>query len=169
MRVLSAHRRVADLDDGVVTVLLRRLVDGAVVPLYAAPGDAGADLTSTVRVTLAPGERAMVPTGVAVALPPGTVGLVHPRSGLAARHGVTVLNAPGTVDSGYRGEILVNLVNLDPRESFTVEPGDRVAQLVVQRYLTAAFEEVDSLPGSERGETGHGSTGGFGQPAPRGK
>lgn len=161
VRVLSLTPTGAE---GAVTVPLRRLVDGAVVPLYAAPGDAGADLASTVEVTLEPGERALIPTGVALALPPGTVGLVHPRSGLAARHGVTVLNAPGTVDSGYRGEILVNLVNLDPRERFTVRPGDRIAQLVVQRHLTARFEEADSLPGSERGETGHGSTGGFGAP-----
>jgi dUTP pyrophosphatase len=147
-----------------VEVPLRRTSARAVPPSYAAPGDAGADLSSTVEVTLRPGERALVPTGVALALPPGTVGLVHPRSGLAARHGVTVANAPGTVDSGYRGEILVNLVNLDPSEPFTVRPGDRVAQLVVQRHLTARFVEVDSLPGSRRGETGHGSTGGFGPP-----
>ena len=101
-----------------------------------------------------------------MALPPGTVGLVHPRSGLAARHGVTIVNAPGTVDSGYRGEILVNLVNLDPREPFTVRVGDRIAQLVVQHYLHADFDVADSLPDSARGETGHGSTGGFGLAEP---
>jgi dUTP pyrophosphatase len=108
-----------------------------------------------------------VPTGIALALPPGTVGLVHPRSGLAARHGVTVVNAPGTVDSGYRGEVLVNLVNLDPSEPFTVRVGDRIAQLVVQSYLHADFDVTDSLPDSARGETGHGSTGGFGPADPR--
>ncbi|PRY62599.1 dUTP pyrophosphatase [Knoellia remsis] len=131
------------------------------MPAYATDGDAGADLSSVARVTLAPGERALVPTGLAVALPPGTVGLVHPRSGLAARHGISIVNAPGTVDSGYRGEILVNLVNLDRTESFTVEVGDRIAQLVVQHYVHAEFTEADALPESVRGETGHGSTGGF--------
>lgn len=134
----------------------------AVLPTYAKPGDAGADLTSVAEVTLEPGERALVPTGVSLALPHGWVGLVHPRSGLAARHGISVVNAPGTVDSGYRGEILVNLVNLDPRESFTVRPGDRIAQLVLQEIGEGEFHAVDSLPASERGDTGHGSSGGFG-------
>ena len=143
-------------------VAVRRLHPDADIPAYSTEGDAGADLTSVAEVTLAPGERALVPTGISVALPPGTVGLVHPRSGLAARHGVTVVNAPGTVDSGYRGEVLVNLVNLDPREPFTVRVGDRIAQLVVQHYLHGHFADVDSLPESARGETGHGSTGGFG-------
>ena len=133
---------------------------------YAHDGDAGADLHATVDVQLQPGERALVPTGVAIALPTGYVGLVHPRSGLAARHGITVVNAPGTVDSGYRGEILVNLVNLDPSEPFTVRVGDRIAQLVMQEYLHADFAVTDSLPGSDRGETGHGSTGGFGPADP---
>ncbi|QKE84589.1 dUTP diphosphatase [Arthrobacter sp. NEB 688] len=145
-----------------VPVAVRRLHDDAVLPRYGREGDAGADLSSVAEVTLAPGERALVPTGIALALPPGTVGLVHPRSGLAARHGVSIVNAPGTVDSGYRGEVLVNLVNLDPTESFTVRVGDRIAQLVVQEYLHADFSAADSLPGSARGETGHGSTGGFG-------
>jgi len=145
-----------------VRVAVRRLHPDAGVPVYSAPGDAGADLTSVAELTLGPGERALVPTGIALALPEGTVGLVHPRSGLAARHGITVVNAPGTVDSGYRGEVLVNLVNLDPHEPFTVRVGDRIAQLVVQHYLHADFEATDSLPDSERGETGHGSTGGFG-------
>ena len=122
------------------TVAVRRLHPHARLPLYATQGDAGADLTSVAQVTLAPGERALVPTGIALALPPGTVGLVHPRSGLAARHGITVVNAPGTIDSGYRGEVHVNLVNLDPRESFTVQVGDRIAQLVVQHYVHATFE-----------------------------
>lgn len=149
------------LTDMAIPVPVRLLRPEAVLPSYARPGDAGADLVSTAEVTLAPGERALVPTGVALALPPGLVGLVHPRSGLAARHGITVVNAPGTIDSGYRGEVLVNLVNLDPRASFTVRAGDRIAQLVVQEYVTARFHATDSLPESVRGETGHGSTGGF--------
>lgn len=151
---------------GLSTVAVRRLHPDARLPLYATQGDAGADLTSVAQVTLAPGERALVPTGIALALPPGTVGLVHPRSGLAARHGITVVNAPGTIDSGYRGEVHVNLVNLDPRESFTVQVGDRIAQLIVQYYVQATFEVADSLPESDRGETGHGSTGGFGSHQP---
>lgn len=134
----------------------------AVLPTYAKEGDAGADLTSVAEMVLAPGERALVPTGVSLALPRGWVGLVHPRSGLAARHGISVVNAPGTVDSGYRGEILVNLVNLDPRESFTVRVGDRIAQLVLQEVGEGEFLPVDSLPRSDRGDTGHGSSGGFG-------
>ncbi|WP_392542281.1 dUTP diphosphatase [Oryzobacter telluris] len=148
-------------------VAVRLLHPQASLPRYSTDGDAGADLTSVADVTLQPGERALVPTGVALALPPGTIGLVHPRSGLAARHGVTIVNAPGTVDSGYRGEVLVNLVNLDPHEPFTVRVGDRIAQLVVQHYLHADFTATDSLPDSARGETGHGSTGGFGTPTPR--
>lgn len=150
-----------------VPVAVRLLHPEAIVPAYSTDGDAGADLTSVGEVTLEPGERALVPTGVALALPAGTVGLVHPRSGLAARHGVTVVNAPGTVDSGYRGEVLVNLVNLDPREPFTVRVGDRIAQLVVQHHLHGDFDVTDSLPDSARGETGHGSTGGFGAADPR--
>jgi dUTP pyrophosphatase len=149
-----------------VPVAVRRLHPDAALPRYSTDGDAGADLTSVAQVTLAPGERALVPTGLALALPPGTVGLVHPRSGLAARHGVTIVNAPGTVDSGYRGEVLVNLVNLDPTEPFTVRVGDRIAQLVVQEYLHAEFSAADSLPDSVRGDTGHGSTGGFGAEDP---
>ncbi len=144
-----------------VPVTVRLLHPDAVLPRYSTDGDAGADLSSVADVTLAPGERALVPTGVALALPPGTVGLVHPRSGLAARHGITIVNAPGTVDSGYRGEVLVNLVNLDPHRAFTVRVGDRIAQLVVQEYLHADFAVADSLPESVRGDTGHGSTGGF--------
>ena len=132
------------------------------MPAYAHPGDAGADLRARADVTIAPGERVLVPTGVAIALPPGHAGFVHPRSGLAARHGISIVNAPGTVDEGYRGEILVNLVNLDPREAFTVRRGDRIAQLVVQRVERPVFLEVDSLDETGRGDTGHGSTGGFG-------
>lgn len=130
------------------------------VPAYAHEGDAGADLHSAVTVELAPGTRALVPTGVAIALPPGYVGLVHPRSGLAARLGVTVLNAPGTVDSGYRGEILVNLVNHDPKATATIVRGDRIAQLVVQRVERADFHLVEELSDTSRGAGGHGSTGG---------
>lgn len=137
----------------------------AVVPAYAKPGDAGADLSSVAELTLEPGGRALVPTGVALALPRGWVGLVHPRSGLAARHGISVVNAPGTIDSGYRGEVLVNLVNLDPREPFTVRVGDRIAQLVLQQVGEGEFLPLDSLPPSPRGETGHGSSGGFGPPS----
>jgi dUTP pyrophosphatase len=144
-----------------VPVALLRLDRGLPVPSYAHPGDAGADLMTTVDVTLAPGERTLVPTGVAVALPDGFVGLVHPRSGLAARHGLSIVNAPGTVDAGYRGEIKVCLVNLDPREPVVLRRGDRIAQLVVQRVEHAQFVEVESLDASVRGDGGYGSTGGF--------
>lgn len=136
------------------------LLDGGIAPAYAKPGDAGADLSSTENLTLAAGERALVRTGVAIAIPEGCAGLVHPRSGLAARHGISIVNAPGTIDSGYRGEILVNLVNLGT-EPFRVNAGDRVAQLLLVPVLQAEFIAVDSLPESERGETGHGSSGGF--------
>jgi len=144
-----------------IDVLLTRLDPGVPVPAYAHPGDAGADLVTTVDVRLEPGERAMVPTGVAIALPEGYVALVHPRSGLAARFGVSIVNAPGTVDAGYRGEIKVVLVNLDPRDAVELHRGDRVAQLVLQRVEQARFVEVDALPGSARGDGGYGSTGGF--------
>jgi dUTP pyrophosphatase len=150
----------------VVDIALRRLDPGLPPPSYAHPGDAGADLFTTVDVTLAPGERAMVPTGIAIALPEGYVALVHPRSGRAARHGVSIVNSPGTVDAGYRGEIKVLLVNLDPATSVTLSRGDRIAQLVVQRFETASFVEVDALPESERGAGGYGSTGGFAASAP---
>lgn len=131
------------------------------LPSYAHPGDAGADLLTTVDVRLEPGERALVPTGIAIALPTGYVALVHPRSGLAARHGVSIVNTPGTVDAGYRGEVKVLLVNLDPREPVELRRGDRVAQLVVQRVERARFVEVAALPSSLRGDGGYGSTGGF--------
>jgi len=149
----------ADLEVQVV-----RLDPDLPLPAYAHPGDAGADLLTTVDVTLAPGERALVPTGLALALPTGYVALVHPRSGLAAKHGVSIVNAPGTVDAGYRGEVKVLLVNLDPAEPVELRRGDRIAQLVVQRVETARFVEVDVLPSSERGIGGYGSTGGFGRP-----
>lgn len=130
-------------------------------PAYAHPGDAGADLSTAVDVRLAPGERATVPTGVAIALPAGYAGFVHPRSGLAARHGLTVVNAPGTVDAGYRGEIKVTLLNTDSSRTLELRRGDRIAQLVVQRVTTARFVEVTELPPSPRGTGGFGSTGGF--------
>jgi dUTP pyrophosphatase len=142
-------------------ILITRLDPDVPLPSYAHPGDAGADLVSTVDVRLGPGERALVPTGVAMALPDGYVGLVHPRSGLAARHGLSIVNAPGTVDAGYRGEVRVLLVNLDPRTPVQLSRGDRIAQLVVQRVERARFVEVERLPGSARGDGGYGSTGGL--------
>lgn len=143
-----------------VPVAVRQLDPELPLPAYAHPGDAGADLVAAEDVKIAPGERAVVRTGVAVALPDGFVGLVHPRSGLAARLGVTVLNAPGTVDAGYRGEIMVILVNHDRRDPVRITRGDRIAQLVVQRVERAHFHRVDELPASRRGAGGHGSTGG---------
>lgn len=142
-----------------VDILVTR-VDAAVpLPSYAHPGDAGADLVTTVDLTLGPGERATVGTGIAVALPDGYAAFVHPRSGLAHRLGVGIANAPGTVDAGYRGEIKVVLVNHDLREPVAFQRGDRIAQLVVQRVERARFHEVQRLPGSARGTGGHGSTG----------
>ena len=132
------------------------------LPAYAHPGDAGADLLTTVDVTLRPGERAMVPTGIALALPEGYVALVHPRSGLAAKHGLSIVNAPGTIDAGYRGEIKVMLINHDPAEPIELRRGDRIAQVVVQRFEQARFVEVTELADSTRGSGGYGSTGGFG-------
>lgn len=142
-------------------ILITRLDPDVPLPSYAHPGDAGADLVTTVDVRLKPGERVLVPTGIAMALPDGYVGLVHPRSGLAAGHGLSIVNAPGTVDAGYRGEVCVLLVNLDPRTAVQLSRGDRVAQLVVQRVEKARFVEVERLPGSARGQGGYGSTGGF--------
>ena len=145
-----------------VQVLIRRLDADVPMPAYAHPGDAGADLVTTVDATLAPGERALLPTGIAVALPAGFAAFVHPRSGLAAQCGVSIVNAPGTVDAGYRGEVQVVLVNHDPHHEVELKRGDRIAQLVVQRVETARFVEVEVLPGSARGAGGYGSTGGFG-------
>jgi dUTP pyrophosphatase len=149
-------------DRGDVEVAVLRLDPDLPLPSYAHPGDAGADLMTTVDVTLAPGERALVPTGVALALPEGYVALVHPRSGLAARHGVSLVNTPGTIDAGYRGEVKVLLINHDLHEPVELRRGDRVAQLVVQRFEHASFVVVDELPESRRGAGGYGSTGGFG-------
>lgn len=144
-----------------VDVLVTRLDPDLPMPAYAHPADAGADLVTAVDVRLEPGERRLVPTGIAIALPDGYVGLVHPRSGLAATHGVSIVNAPGTVDAGYRGEISVLLVNLDPHAPVQLSRGDRVAQLVVQRVERARFTAVERLPASARGAGGYGSTGGF--------
>lgn len=142
-------------------VLLLRLDPQLEPPSYAHPGDAGADLRASVDVELAPGERQTVPTGIAIALPEGYAAFVHPRSGLAARHGLTVVNAPGTVDAGYRGEISVTLLNTDGENAIRLARGDRIAQLVIQRVETATFVEVAQLPTSLRGAGGFGSTGGF--------
>lgn len=142
-------------------VLLRRLDESIPVPRYAHLGDAGADLATAEDVAIAPGQRVLVGTGVALAIPPGWVGLVHPRSGLAARHGLTIVNAPGTVDAGYRGEIKVCLLNTDTRGEVRLRRGDLIAQLLIQRVARAEFVEVDELPVSDRGIGGHGSTGGI--------
>jgi dUTP pyrophosphatase len=147
-------------------VLIKRLDPGVPLPTYAHPGDAGADLSAAEDVELGPGERALVRTGIAIALPAGYAAFVHPRSGLAARHGVTIVNAPGTVDAGYRGEIKVTMLNTDSERAVSFKRGDRIAQLVIQRVERAVFHEVAVLPGSSRGEGGFGSTGGHaGQPA----
>jgi dUTP pyrophosphatase len=145
----------------VVEVAVTRLDPDVPLPSYAHPGDAGCDLVTTVDVELGPGERRLVPTGIAVALPDGFAGFVHPRSGLAARHGVSVVNTPGTIDAGYRGEIQVCLVNHDLRESVSLARLDRIAQLVVQRVEQVSWRETAELPGSVRGTGGHGSTGGL--------
>lgn len=137
---------------------IRRLRPDAQLPTRAYPGDAGIDLAACERVELAPGERALVPTGLAVAIPEGYAGYVQPRSGLATKHGISIVNAPGLVDSGYRGELLVNLVNTDRREAFVVEPGMRIAQLVVLAVPDVEPVEVEELPGSERGDRGFGSS-----------
>jgi len=138
------------------------------LPAYALPGDAGADIVTSVDVDLGPGERATVPTGIALAVPEGYAAFLHPRSGLAARHGVTLVNAPGTIDSGYRGEVTVIMINTDLAQSVSLRRGDRIAQLVIQRVERAAFRSVPALPRSERGSGGHGSTGGFRSASPGG-
>ena len=129
------------------------------LPKYAHVGDAGADLVSAENLTLEPGMRAAVATGLCVEIPLGYVGLVHPRSGLALKHGISMVNTPGTIDAGYRGEIKVILINHDPKDSFEIKRGDRIAQLVIQKVEIAFFEQVESLEGSARGEGGFGSTG----------
>jgi dUTP pyrophosphatase len=140
-------------------VLITRLDPSIPLPVYAKGGDAGADIVTRIDVTLQPGERALVPTGIAIALPDGYVALVHPRSGLAIKHGVTMVNAPGTVDAGYRGELQCIMINHDLKESITFNKGDRIAQLVIQKVERAEFVEVKDLPGSGRGTGGFGSTG----------
>ncbi len=140
-------------------VLITRLDQSVALPKYAKGGDAGADLTSAIDFTLAPGERKLIPTGIAIALPDGFVALVHPRSGLALKNGVTLVNTPGTVDAGYRGEISCILINHDQNETFSCAKGERIAQLVIQRVERADFVEVLKLPGSVRGDNGFGSTG----------
>ena len=142
-----------------VQVLITRLDESIPLPRYAKGGDAGADLVSRVDFTLAPGERKLVPTGISIALPDGYVALVHPRSGLAIKHGVTMVNSPGTVDAGYRGELQIILINHDQKESISFQRGDRIAQLVIQQVERAEFIEVENLPGSGRGTGGFGSTG----------
>jgi dUTP pyrophosphatase len=145
---------------GQLDVLISRLDPAVPVPGYARHGDAGADLCAAEDIDLAPGERALVRTGIAIALPEGYAGFVHPRSGLAARHGITLVNAPGTIDAGYRGEIKVILLNTDLAQAVSLRRGDRIAQLVVQRVENVTFREVPALPESARGDNGFGSTGG---------
>jgi dUTP pyrophosphatase len=144
-----------------IEVLLLRLDPGLETPSYAHPGDAGADLRSTETFELQPGERRLVGTGVAISLPLGYAAFVHPRSGLAARHGISIVNAPGTVDAGYRGEIKVCLINTDRSHAVNIARGDRIAQLIIQPVSMAAFVPVTELPGSARGSGGYGSTGGI--------
>ena len=147
--------------DSDLEVLLLLLDDDLPAPAYSHPGDAGADLVTRIDVVIPPHGRVTVPTGVAIALPDGYAGFVHPRSGLARRYGLTIVNAPGTVDAGYRGEIEVTLLNTDPTEALTLHRGDRIAQLVVQRVEHARFVRAERLPGSHRGEGGFGSSGGW--------
>jgi len=140
-------------------VLVQKLVADVPLPSFAHPGDAGADLVSTVDLIIEPGERALVPTGISIALPENSVAYVMPRSGLAIKHGVTVLNAPGTIDSGYRGEIKVPLINLDPKNSFVINRLDRIAQLTVSTLADVRYEQTNELPDTARGAGGFGSTG----------
>lgn len=142
-----------------VQVLITRMDSSVPLPSYAKGGDAGADIATRIDFTLAPGERKLIPTGIAIALPNGYVALVHPRSGLALKHGITMVNSPGTIDAGYRGEISCVLINHDPTQSISFKKGDRIAQLVIQRVERAEFIELTELPGSLRGEGGFGSTG----------
>ncbi|MFM1966124.1 MAG: hypothetical protein RL134_1849 [Actinomycetota bacterium] len=144
---------------GTVDVLVVRLDDGLPLPSYALPGDAGFDVCTSIDVTLEPGERMVVPTGIALALPDGYAAFVHPRSGLAARQGLTIVNTPGTIDAGYRGEVRVCLLNTDHREAVELRRGDRIAQIVIQPVVRAILHEAERLPGSHRGEGGYGSTG----------
>lgn len=142
-----------------ISVLIKRLDEGVPLPTYAKGGDAGADLVTRIDVSLAPGERALVPTGISIALPDGYAAFVHPRSGLAIKHGVSIVNAPGTVDAGFRGELQIILINHDPQATVTFGRGERIAQLIIQKVERAEFIEVSELPGSGRGTDGFGSTG----------
>ncbi|MGP5687762.1 dUTP diphosphatase [Glutamicibacter ardleyensis] len=149
------------MNEPTISVKIKMLDPDLPVPSYAHPSDAGADLHARESAVLQPGERVLIRTGLAIALPHGYVGLVHPRSGLAAKHGITVVNAPGTVDAGYRGEIMVTLLNTDNTNAFEVKRGDRIAQLVIQKVELAQFEQVQTLDDTARGTGGFGSTGGF--------
>ena len=140
-------------------VLITRLDSGLPLPQYAKPGDAGADVYSRIDYELNAGERALIPTGIAIALPDGYVALMHPRSGLAIKYGISMVNTPGTIDAGYRGELQVILINHDLKETFSIKRGDRIAQMVFQKVERAEFVEVKSLPGSGRADGGFGSTG----------
>ena len=140
-------------------VQIQRIDKGLPLPEYARAGDAGMDVYSTIDCTLAPGARAIIPIGIAIALPEGFVCFAHPRSGLAAKYGISIVNAPGTIDSGYRGEIKIILINTDAKETFEIKRGDRIAQLVFQKFESARFFEVEFLPESQRGGGGFGSTG----------
>jgi dUTP pyrophosphatase len=140
-------------------VLITRLDESVPVPRYAKPGDAGADICTRIDLTIDPGERVLAPTGLSIALPDGYAAFVHPRSGLAIKHGVSMVNTPGTVDAGYRGELQIILINHDLREPISFKKGDRIAQLVIQKVERAEFIEVETLPGTDRGSGGFGSTG----------
>lgn len=142
-----------------VEILITRLDESIPAPAYAKPGDAGADLCSRIDFVLGAGERALIPTGISIALPQGYVALVHPRSGLAIKHGISMVNTPGTVDAAYRGELQIILINHDLHEPFVIKKGDRIAQLVIQKVERAEFTEVQSLPGTHRSDGGFGSTG----------
>jgi dUTP pyrophosphatase len=140
-------------------ILVTRLDPNLPLPTYAKPGDAGADLYSRIDIELSPMQRALVPTGLAIALPPGYAGFIHPRSGRAAKEGLSMVNAPGTIDAGYRGEIQVILINLDGEKKISIKRGERIAQLVIKEVSQAEFVEVEQLPGTSRGEAGFGSSG----------
>lgn len=140
-------------------VLIKRLDPGLPLPRFAKAGDAGADVYSRIDIDIAPGERALIPTGVSIALPSGYATFAHPRSGLAIKHGISMVNAPGTIDAGYRGELQIILINLDIQETFSIKRGDRIAQLIFQKVESPEFVEVEDLPGSGRGTDGFGSTG----------
>jgi dUTP pyrophosphatase len=145
--------------ENAVDVLIVRVDSDLPLPSYAHPGDAGLDVVTSIDAIVPPGERVLLPTGIAIALPSGYAAFLHPRSGLAVTYGVSLVNAPGTIDAGYRGEIAVSLINLDPREPVVLSRGDRIAQLVIQRVEYAVLHEVESLPGTDRGAGGFGSTG----------